>query len=382
MTSAALDRLTDAFDQPFGSASSANEKDRSCVVTSSPAVPIEIIHAAGLRPLVIRGRSARTPLADAVLEPHIFPNRLRQLVDGALAGLLSRATCVVLPRTSDSDYKVFLYLHELTRRNRMDVRAPVLLFDLLQSSGPDVHAYDTARTHELFGTLAALAGRRATADDVRDAVTRSNLARAARRRLGTLRRGVPRVSGAEMVPLLGAFWQLPPDEYAALAHQAADVLARRQPIDAPRVLLTGAPVDGAALHAAIESHGAVVVAEPGPWGSGSVEADEDVICGDDPFAAIAERYRQCPAGPRTALGSLRRHAAQFRDEVDLVVVTLPPDDAVFGWEYPALRAWLGEQQLPHVCVSVDPCEPLSTADHERLAAAMTAVPSRAGAHRG
>jgi hypothetical protein len=55
---------------------------------------------------------------------------------------------------------------------------------------------------------------------------------------------------------------------------------------------------------------------------------------------------------------------------------------VFGWEYPALRAWLGEQQLPHVCVSVDPCEPLSTADHERLAAAMTAVPSRAGAHRG
>lgn len=378
--SAALDRLTAAFDNPLGSDGFAGEGDRSCVVTSAPTVPIEIIHAAGLRPVVIRGRSIPTPLADAVLEAHLFPNRLRQLVEAALAGGLSRAACLVLPRTSDSDYKVFLYLHELTRRNPMDLRAPVLLFDLLQSSGPDVHAYDTMRTRELFGTLTSLAEGCATVDDVWSAIARTGLARAARRRLTALRRGVPRVSGAEVLPLIGAFWQLPPEEYASLANQAADVLASRPPIEALRVLLTGAPVDGPALHAAIESHGAVVVAEPGLWGSD--EADDDVVRGDDPFAAIAGRYRQSAIGPRTASGGLRRHAEQFREDIDAVVVSLPPDDAVFGWEYPALRGWLEEHRLPHVCVSGDPCAPLSTRDHEKLAALVAATHSRAGAHHG
>ena len=48
-----------------------------------------------------------------------------------------------------------------------------------------------------------------------------------------------------------------------------DEIAARPPLAGPRVLLTGAPVDGHALHEAIESHGAVVVDEVGPWGSGA-----------------------------------------------------------------------------------------------------------------
>lgn len=381
MMPAALASLADAFADPFVYGGGGPEEPHSVVVASWPTVPIEIIHAAGFRPVVLRGSAGRTPLADAVLEPRIFPNRLRQLVNAALAGKLTGAACIVLPRTSDSDYKVFLYLHELIRRNLLDLRAPVLLFDLLQSGGPDIHAYDAARTRELFGTLTALARRRATVDDVGRAMARTDLARAARRRLVALRRGVPRVSGAEVLPLLGAFWQLAPEEYAVLANQAADVLIHRAPIEAPRILVTGAPVDGPALHAAIESHGAVVVAEPGPWGAEDAD-DDDVMRDEDPFSAIAARYRRDATGPRTPRGGLRRQAEQVRDHIDAVVVSLPPDDAVFGWEYPELRAWLDEHRLPHVCVSGDPCEPLSAADSERVAALVTATRARAGAHHG
>ena len=80
-------------------------------------------------------------------------------------------------------------------------------------------------------------------------------------------------------------------------------IATRPPLAGPRVLLTGAPVDGHELHEAIESHGAVVVAEVGPWGSGA--AGDDVRVDDDPVAALADKYRADAIGARTPAASLR-----------------------------------------------------------------------------
>jgi len=243
-----------------------------------------------------------------------------------------------------------------------------------------VRAYDAARTRDLFETLVTLGHRSASVDDLRDAIARANLARAAMRRLLALRRGVPRVSGAEVLPLLGAFWRLAPDDYAAFANEAADLLAQRTPLDTPRVLLAGAPVDGTALHAAIESHGAVVVAEPGPWGSDA--PGEDVSLDGDPFTAVAERYRRNAIGQRTPTVAVQQRMRHLADDVEAVVVSLPPDDTAFGWDYPALRAWLEAKQLPHACLYHDPAVPLGAADHERLATLIAAARPRVGAPHG
>jgi hypothetical protein len=374
----ALARLTAAFEYPFGRHGDAAEQGRPVLVTSWPTVPVEIIRAAGFRPVVMRGRPIRTPLADVVLEPHVFPNRLHQLIQAALAGELADAACLVLPRTSDPDYKAFLYLRELDRRHLITLRAPVLLFDLLQSGSPGVRSYNAARARELFDTLAALAPPRGSLGDIRHAMAQADLARAALGRLVALRRGLPRVSGSEVLPLMGALWQLAPERYVSLANQAAETLARRAPLDGPRVALMGAPVDGPALHAAVESHGAIVVAEPGPWGSDA--AAGEAIADDDPFAAIAERYRRCAIGPRTPRGTIWHRLVPLLGSIDAVVVSMPPDDAVFGWEYPALRTWLEEHRLPHLCVSADSCEPLSAHDTERLSAFIDATCRRVGTH--
>ena len=376
----ALTVLTDAFEDQSVRHGGASDHADPVVVISWPAVPIELVRAAGLRPVMIRGAAAATPLADQWLEPDTFPNRLRQLVDSALAGRLQHALCVVLPRTSDPDYKAFLYLRELVRRRVTPSLPPVVLFDLLQSNGPDIRAYDAARARDLFGTLATLRQRRASTEDVDEAIERTNVARAAMRRLLDLRRHRPRVSGAEVLPLLGAFWRMAPDEYAGLANEAADALGRRTPLDGPRVLLAGAPVDGPALHAAVESLGAVVVAEPGPWGTDA--PGEDVSSGGDPFTAVAERYRRCAAGPRMPLTTVQQLVRPVADDVDAVIVVLPPEDTVFGWDYPALRTWLDSRQLPHLCVTGDPCLPLSAADRERLTALISSVRPRVGARHG
>ena len=120
------------------------------MVASWPAVPVEIVRAAGFRAVMARGASDPTPAADAHLEPGIFPNRLRHLVEDALTGRLSRVARIIIPRTSDADYKCFLYLREFVRTGVATALAPVVLFDLLQSRGADVRNHDVARTRALL----------------------------------------------------------------------------------------------------------------------------------------------------------------------------------------------------------------------------------------
>ena len=345
--------------------------DEPCVVASWPSVPVEIVRAAGFRPVMIRGASGPTPAADVHLEPGIFPSRLRRLVEDALTGRLTHAARIVIPRTSDADYKCFLYLRELVRRGVTTALAPIVLFDLLQSRGPDVAAYDVARIHALLDELSLAPGRTPSDDDLRGEIVRANAARAAARRLVELRRPVPRVVGAEVFPLLAAFWEMNPDRYAEMASDAATRIAARPPLAGPRVLLTGAPVDRHTLHEAIESHGAVVVDEVGPWGNGA--AGDDVRIDDDPFAALADKYRADSIGARTPVDALRRLTESMLDEVDAVVVSLPPDDAVFGWDYPALRDVLSARRIPHVCLRCDPYERPTPADHAALAAMVFAA---------
>ena len=251
----------------------------------------------------------------------------------------------------------FLYLREFVRRGIARSLPPTLLFDLLQSDGPDVRAYDAARMRALFDELASVTGRQPSLDDLRQEIARTNAARAAARRLVALRHAAPRIKGAEVLPLLGAFWQLPPNDYAFLAAEAVDDIAQRPPLDGPRVLLAGAPVDGPALHAAIESHGAIVVEEVGPWGSGA--AGDDVDCAGDPLLALADKYRRDAIGPRTPIGALRGSISRMLDNIDAVVVSLPPEDTAFGWDYPALRDLLQARRIPHTCLRGDPYRPLT-----------------------
>ena len=156
-------------------------------------------------------------------------------------GIYHDAARIVIPRTSDPDYKCFLYLKEFVRLGIASALAPIVLFDLLQSQGPDVGAYNAARIRDLLDELASVTGRRPTLDDVRDEIARTNAARAAARRLLALRRGAPRIKGAEVFPLLGAFWHIAPEDYSVLAGEAADEIERRPALTGPRVLLDGRP---------------------------------------------------------------------------------------------------------------------------------------------
>jgi hypothetical protein len=111
-----------------------------------------------------------------------------------------------------------------------------------------------------------------------------------------------------------------------------------------------------------------------PWGSGV--AGDDVAVDDDVVGALTEKYRAESIGARMPVDALRRVIERSLDEIDAVVVSLPPEDAVFGWDYPVLRDVLDARRLPHVCVRSDPHQPLTPAEHSRLDA-MVATAARA-----
>jgi len=377
MVTNAIAELTAGFEEPFAGLGNAATEDRNAVVISWPSVPAELIRAAGFRPVIARASASPTPAADSVLEPGVFPARLRQLVEAALTGRLADVAAIVLPRTSDADYKCFLYLRELGRHGAR--LPPVLLFDLLHSSGPEVRDHNAARTRELLGRLAGIAGLPPDPDALRREMLRANRARAAARRLDSLRSGRPRLAGVEAMPLLGARWQLDPERYAALAESAAAAVAARTPLDGPRVLLAGVPVDASALHAAVEATGAVVVAETSPFGGG---IGDDVSVGEDPVAAIAGHYRAASIDARTPVASIMRRIEDALGGIDAVVVSLPPDDQSFGWDYIRLRELFGRRAVPHAVVHGDSATCATAADRASIGALFARVQPRREARHG
>ena len=222
----------------------------------------------------------------------------------------------------------------------------------------------------------ALQAGKPTPHDLRREIANANRARAAARRLNALRTDAPRIAGVDALPLLGAFWQLEPERYVALAEAAADSLAGRPTLDGPRVLLAGAPVDSTALHAAIEADGAVVVAELSPFGSGGVGAD--VEAAGDPFAALAEHYRRESIDARLPVRTLMRKLDDALGTVAAVVISLPPDDASFGWDYPRVRELLARRSIPHAVLAGDPALGATAADRERIQTLLRAVAGAPG----
>jgi benzoyl-CoA reductase/2-hydroxyglutaryl-CoA dehydratase subunit BcrC/BadD/HgdB len=380
MDAGVIEQLRAGFEEPFSELGRNAERDRGTVVVSWPSVPVELVHAAGFSPVFARGRGAPTPAADAVLEAELFPNRLRQLVETALTGRLADVGAVVLPRSSDPDYKCFLYLRELVRRGVARALPPILLFDLLHADDPVARAYNADRARELSARLAKLAGRPSQVKSLSDAIVSANRARAAARQLDALRIDTPRIAGTDALALLGAFWQVEHDRYASLASAAADSVARRVPLEGPRVLTAGMPVDGTALHAAIEAAGAVVVAELSPFGRCGTSVDVQVS--DDPFAALAHHYSSESIDARTPVNALMRKLDDLLGGVAAVVISLPPDDASFGWDYPRMRELLDRRSIPHAVLTGDPALGATTADRERirslLASARAAREARCG----
>ncbi len=343
----ALEKLRWHYENQRTVALEKHEAGIPVVGFTANTVPYELIRAAGCFPVLLSPPHQATLLADEFMEP-VFETGIRCIFDRVLAGDWSFLKLLIIPRTSEPQHKLFLYLREVARQ-KPDAMIPSLhLYDLLHTRSPHSNDYGLARTGELAQRLSEITGQPIDDDAFAQAIKESNAARAAIHQLLRLRRRErPKLSGTDALALIGAWNFMERHEYAELAAQAVADLKRRPALTGKRLLIKGIPLNHTGLHRAIEAHGAIVVAED-DW-HGSRSAGRDIALGKDLLACIFRKYHRDTDSPRVF--PLEEADKWFQREalhgIDGVVFYLPPDDDVRGWDYPQQKQFLDEHYIPN-----------------------------------
>jgi hypothetical protein len=334
----AIEQLTWHYEHPFAQAIERASVEMPVAGMTSNTVPWELLRAAGYFPLILNPAIGPAPFADRFMEEGVFGARMRGIFDGIASCAWPFLKMVVIPRTSEQEHKLFLYLRELARQKIATGLPELYLFNLLHTRSPEAEQYGLQRTREFSTYLQA--------NDLARAVEESNQAYRGIRSLLEFRESPePRLSGTEALALIGAMYFMDRAEYAQLSGEAACELSVRAPLRGPRVLIKGSPLHHTGLHRAIESHGAVVVAEDDWWGSRCIT--KEIPPDGDLVRAIFETYYFEAPSPREVCDGWFVSASE---NVDGVVFHLAPEDDVLGWDYPRLRQALNECGTPSLLV--------------------------------
>ena len=346
-------RLISLYQSPMSDALEASATGVPLVGITSNTVPWELIAAAGMYPVMLRSDDRATPFANEFMEPQVFQTRIRSIFDQVVSGRWP-LRAVIIPRTSEQEYKLFLYLREIVRQYPDKGLPPVYLYDLPHSQSEDSRAYGLKVTVDLKEQLEAISGTSIAIDDIAKSIAESNAARSAVRSLMALRRRTPRISGCLALSLIGPFWSLPREKYSELAHAAVAQLRGLPVLNAPRILVKGVSIDQLTLHSVLESFGAVVVSEDDWWGERS--AGQDISTVGDPVAACFEKYYSDSPSPRTFPQAVADSwfEDRSREGIEGVVFYVPEDDYVSGWDYPRQKSFLDALGIPSLVIRDDP----------------------------
>ena len=277
----------------------------------------------------------------------VFSSRMKAIFDFLISPDAAPLSAVVIPRTSEQEHKLYLYLREVLRQGGERAPEPIL-YNLLHARSPEAEAYGLGRTRDLKTTLERLTYCSIEPQALRAAIAEGNAARHVIRALLQLREGTaPRLSGTEALALIGAWYFMDRTAYARLARQALDQIQTRAPLLGPRLLIKGPPLDNLDFCSSVEAHGAIVVAEDDWWGSRAAGLDIDTA--EEPIHAIFEKYYLDAPSPRIFPPEIGDDwFRQKASEVDGVIFYLPQEDDVIGWDYPRLRAFLDQRAIPHL----------------------------------
>lgn len=311
---------------------------------TSNTFPWEILRAAGYSPRLLEADSGPTPIAGCFMED-VFDRRIRVIFDRLCAGAWSDLHLVAIPRTSEQEHKLYLYLREAGRAHYSGTIPDLCLYNLLHTRSPESYDYGLERTRQLVRELAA--PDRALSD----AIAESNRARAVVREIHRKRLG-GFLEGSAALDLIRGFYTEDRSRFASRV--AAQLENMRTPLDTgrPGILIKGASLDHTGLHRLIEEAGGYVMGED-DWRGSRAAGEQDVRTDRDPVTAIFDKYFHDEVSPRVQPASARD--AWFEREigeghVDGVLFYIPLEDDVEGWDYPRHRAFLEARGVPHVVV--------------------------------
>jgi hypothetical protein len=293
---------------------------------TSNTVPWEILRAAGHSPRLLESETGPTPIADRLMED-VFDHRIRVIFDRLCSGAWSDLKMVVIPRTSEQEHKLYLYLREASRAQ--------------YSRAPESYDYGLERTRQMVRDFHV--SDRALCD----AIAESNRARATVREIQR-KRDDGFLEGSAALELIRGFYLEDRASFAEWVSARVETWRIPIAINRPRVLIKGTSTDQTVLHRAVEQAGGYVVAED-DWRGSRAAGEKDVRTDMDPVTAIFEKYFYDETSPRVQGSSDRDAWYQHVTDsggVDGVLFYIPFGDDVVGWDYPRHVRWLEARGVP------------------------------------
>jgi len=318
-------------------------------------VPVEIITAAGLVPLRIRG-DVHEPITkgDTQLEAIACPF-VRSCFDIALKGKYDFCDGLIIPHACDSmarTYSVWRYSLGLPYSHFINLPHAV--------SGPSMEFF-AAELNTFRKSLGRFAKKEISDEDLAEAIHLYNVNRDKAKALYGLRKSnPPLISGTEITKVLTVGMSLPVAESNELFDDVLGELGQRKEVPlqkAPRIMVDGACVDNIDFISLVEDSGANVVVDSLCIGTRDYWPHVDV--GGDPMEAIAHRYLDkinCPRTYRKKVGETYEEdlEARFGDigslskefEVDGVILYIYKYCDPFGFEVSSRKAYLDSLKIP------------------------------------
>jgi hypothetical protein len=317
--------------------------NRTAGITSN-TVPWEILRAAGYGPSLMEGDPEPTPYADRFMES-VFDRRMRVIFDRLCSGIWRHLELVVVSRTSEQEHKLYLYLREAARRHGMNSIPKLYLYNLLHTRTPESFNYGLERTRQMVRDFEV------QEKPLLESIVESNRARAAIREI-LIRRREGRLEGSVALSLIRGFYSESRERFPDAVHSHLPALLLPAPVQRPRILIKGTPLDHDALHGLVENSGGYVLAED-DWRGARAAGVQDIRIDHDPVAAIFEKYFYDTVSPRVHPAA--EADSWFRSEVDTgdvdgVLFNVPLEDDVVGWDYPRHLDFLRKRSVPSLLV--------------------------------
>jgi benzoyl-CoA reductase subunit C len=318
-------------------------------------VPVEIITAAGLVPLRIRG-DVHEPITkgDTQLETIACPF-VRSCFDIALKGKYAFCDGLIIPHACDSmarTYSTWRYSLGMPYSHFINVPHTVRETSI---------EFFKAELNTFRKSLGRFAERQISDDDLAQAIHLYNENSQKAKALYELRKSEPPpISGAETAKVLTVGMSLPVDESNKLFDEALKEFRDRKEArlqKAPRIMIVGACVDNIDFIKLIEDSGANVVVDSlcigtrDYWSYANTEGD--------PMDALSRRYLDklnCPRTYRDKVGETYEEDldARFGDigffskafKVDGVILYIYKYCDPFGFEVPARKTYLDSLKIP------------------------------------
>ncbi len=279
-------------------------------------MPVEILHAAGILPVRLRGLNAGSmELADAYYGPFVcsFPKALLQLAGKGiydfLDGTIISNGCDTLRRLEDC-------WRHLGKDIEGSLPAWFHYFDVPHK--PDDHAYDwyVNQVKKLINAVEETFDVKITDEKLKEAIKKQNSIRKLLWELETLRRKAPiKVSGKEAYAAIIAGTVLPQDLYEEnLAVLINEIHQRDTGLEEgkKKLFLGGSICDDFELVSLIEESEALVVGENVCFG---VRHDNDLVNETEPpVNALTEKYLSASVCPRM-MGWYKERAGMIVEKI-------------------------------------------------------------------